>query len=101
MLMIRIFKILNVLSLDSADLIGPRIDQLFQLNQWDLLDVFLYYLKSSDDTNIKLKDLSLSILRHLYYSGKCPLTKDRLDKLRVLEVTQFAQNSQSQQEQKA
>jgi hypothetical protein len=53
------------------------------------LDVFLYYLKSSDDTNYKLKELSLSILRHLYYSGRCPQTKDRLDKLRVLEVTQY------------
>ena len=28
-------------------------------------------------------------MRNLYYSGHCPQTKDRLDKLRVLEVTQY------------
>ena len=70
--MIRIFKILNVLSLDFTEFIGSRVDNLFQLNQWDLLDVFLYYLKSSDESNYKLKELSLSILRSLYYSGRCP-----------------------------
>ena len=59
MLMIRIFKILNVLSLDYTEFIGSRVDNLFQLNQWDLLDVFLYYLKSSDESNYKLKELSL------------------------------------------
>jgi hypothetical protein len=32
MLMIRIFKILNVLSLDYTEFIGSRVDNLFQLN---------------------------------------------------------------------
>jgi hypothetical protein len=67
--------------------LGDKFDKLLQLTQWDLLDVFLYYVKSSDETNFKLKDLSLSILRNLYYSGTCPVIKERLDKLRVLEIT--------------
>jgi hypothetical protein len=57
--------------------------------------------KSSDDTNFKLKELALQVLRNLYFSLKCPNLKDRLDKLRVVEITQFGmQNEEAQKGEK-
>jgi uncharacterized protein YnzC (UPF0291/DUF896 family) len=46
----------------------------------------LFFTKPLDDYTPKLREFSLQILKNLYNSGKCKGVKDKLEKIRFIDV---------------
>lgn len=82
-------KILSIFTFGADATPYAHFDQLLQRNSWEYLETLTFFAKPLDDQSGKLRDFILQILRNLFFSGKCELMKERLEKVRFTDVISY------------
>jgi len=89
----RLSKLLLILSIDTPEEASLHFDEILCAHSWEYLEVLTFYTKPLDESNPKLRDITLKVLRNFYSNEDFDGLRDRLDRIRFTEVISFKKDS--------